>query len=173
MVFGPMRELKRSCSRDRPWPPPLRALVPLTFTDVSGRVLVGYMVFTDFRTCCQWESQAAFSSQGRAAYFSTLMLIRGTPNSVRSTLVASTWSCKCKAAGNITAYGAAFVAIAVVAVITGVTLEFVVKNKVEENKRAAELKVRSRGGDREYGEYFWSATARALSATATNVASLC
>lgn len=133
------------------------ALVPVAlFADVSDRVLLGYMVFTDFLAVLPLAiTGGVLIAAGRREYFSTRTLVRGMPADVASTLVASTWSCKCTAAGNIIAYGAAFVAIAVVAVVVGVGLEFFVKNMVEENKRIAEWKFPPRTGMGEYSEYYW------------------
>lgn len=119
--------------------PIFMALVPVAlFADVTDTVILGYMVVTDFLAVLPLAIKGVeLLVSGLSAYFATRTMVYGDLQSA-NTVVAATYSCRCESGQNLTTYGAAFVSIAIVAMVVGVSLEFVVKGMVERNNREIE-----------------------------------
>lgn len=127
------------------------ALVPLMlFAEVNNSMMLAYMVVTDFLAVLPWAIKGAeLLVVGLSEYFSARTMVYGDLRSA-NTVVAATWSCQCTAGQNLTAYGAAFVAVAVAAMICCVSLEFLAKAKVDMNKLSAKQKMAFSGHGVEY-----------------------
>ncbi len=118
--------------------PIIMAAVPIALiADVSNRVTFVYLIFTDILTVLPLLIKGAeLLGEGLKEYFSTRSLVYGNLNK-EGTVAVATWSVRCTSAQNLIAYGAAFIAVAICAMVLGITLEFLARAKVEKNKRRA------------------------------------
>lgn len=135
--------------------PLLMSLLPLAlFADVSDKLLLVYMIFTDFLAVLPVAIKGVeILLTANTDFFSTRTLVRGDVRNQNSTVAATTWSCRCELAGHPAMVGASFVCLAVFAMVVGVALELFVKAKVNQNKReAAKAKLFSE----EWDEYLWT-----------------
>lgn len=132
--------------------PLFMAALPIgLFADVTDRVMLGYMVLTDFLSVLPLAIKGVeLVLAGLRSYFSTRTRVWGDLQSNNS-VVAATWSCRCESAMNLTGIGAAFIVVALATLVVGVVLEFVARAKVEKMK--AEAACVDAGGD--VDEYLW------------------
>lgn len=120
--------------------PLILSLLPLAlYADASNKLMLGYMIFTDFVAVLPVAIKGVeILVAANKVYFSTRSLIRGDLHNRPSTVVASTWSSRCELAQKPTVLGVAFISLAISAMGLGVALEFITKAHVERNKRVTE-----------------------------------
>lgn len=135
--------------------PLVTSLLPLAlFADASDKLLLVYMILTDFLSVLPVAIKGVEMLQAASTVsISTETLVRGDIRNRGSTVVARTFSGRCELARKPTAVGASFLSLAIFVMLGGVALEFIVKAEVEKNKRAAEKR---RMFSVEWDEHLWA-----------------
>lgn len=109
------------------------------FADVSDSITLWYVIFTDILTVLPLAIKGVELLQlGVVSRIATRTMVYGYNGPAgNGTLIAETWSVKCKPAPSITVYGAVFVSVAVFAMLLGIVLEFVAHRKLQNAKKLA------------------------------------
>lgn len=134
--------------------PVLLAVIPLAlFADASSKVVVGYVVVTDFLALLPLLIKGVEILQVQnSEFFATRTMVYGDLRMPNTTSVASTWSCSCSLGKDLSGLGYSFVLVAILSMVAGSALEVIARAQVERSKRRAlEARTLWAGGK----EYLW------------------
>lgn len=137
--------------------PVLLAVIPSAlFAETSSWFAVCYVAITDFLALIPLLIKGIEILQAQnTEIFKTRTIVYGDLSMRNTTVVASTWSCSCSLAKNLTTLGYSLVFTAIFSMLVGTALEVIVRTRVESNKRRAlEAKALWTSGE----EYLWERT---------------